>query len=138
MKFKRTYQIEKEALNLTPLVDVIFLLLIFFMLSSSFMLQPGIKVNIPLAKKSSRFKEENMIVTMTQENQIFFNDERTTLEGLKRRMRRAVRKNPQGTLIIKADKNVRHGNVVHVMSLAKQTGIVSIAIATKSKDDLVK
>jgi len=138
MKFKRNYQIEKEALNLTPLVDVIFLLLIFFMLSSSFMLQPGIKINMPIAKKSSPFKEENMIVTLTQENQVFFNDERTTFEGLKRRMRRAVTKNPNGTLIIKADKNSRHGNVVRVMSLAKQTGIASIAIATKPKEDNVK
>lgn len=134
MKFKRTVEIEKGRMDITPLVDVVFLLLIFFMLSSSFILQPGIKVDLPESVIAEPSKEENMVVTLTQENQIFFNNERTTLEGLERRIRRMIRKNPAGTLIIKADTNVRHGSVVEIMNIAKKTGVVNMAIATKPKE----
>ncbi len=131
MRFKRSIQIEKGRLDLTPLVDVIFLLLIFFMLSSTFILQPGIKVELPRAKQVPQNKEENMVVTLTRENQVFFNNELTTLEGLKRRMRMTSRKNQNATLIIKADTNSRHGNVVQIMNIARQAGIEKMAIATK-------
>ncbi|MDX9703625.1 MAG: biopolymer transporter ExbD [Candidatus Auribacterota bacterium] len=131
MRFKRSIQIEKGRLDLTPLVDVIFLLLIFFMLSSTFILQPGIKVDLPPAKQVPPHKEENMVVTITRENQVFFNNERTTLEGLKRRIRMMNKKNPNSTLIIKADTNTRHGNVVQIMNMARQAGIEKMAIATR-------
>ncbi len=131
MRFKRSIQIEKGRLDLTPLVDVIFLLLIFFMLSSTFILQPGIKVDLPPAKQVPPHKEENMVVTITREDQVFFNNERTTLEGLKRRIRMMNKKNPNSTLIIKADTNTRHGNVVQIMNMARQAGIEKMAIATR-------
>lgn len=133
MRFKRKCQIEKGKLDVTPLVDVVFLLLIFFMLSSSFIMQPGIKVDLPNAVKSEPNQLENIIVTLTQENQVYFNNERIALKGLKRRIRRTMRKSPLGTLIIKADTNSRHGSVVEVMNIARQAGVEKIAIATKSK-----
>ncbi len=134
MKFKRRRKIEKGRLDITPLVDVIFLLLIFFMLSSSFIFQPGIDVSLPKVEQSVANKEENMVVTLTKENQIFYNNERTTLEGLSRRMRATARKNPQGVLIIKADTDARHGSVVEIMNIARQSGIDNMAIATQPKD----
>ena len=134
MRFKRRRKIEKGRLDITPLVDVIFLLLIFFMLSSSFIFQPGIDVNLPKTQQAVANKEENMVVTLTKENQIFYNNERTTLEGLSRRMRATARKNPSGVLIIKADTDSRHGSVVEIMNIARKAGIDNMAIATQPED----
>ena len=132
MRFKHKCQIEKGKLDITPLVDVVFLLLIFFMLSSSFIMQPGIKVDLPNSVNAEPNKLENIVVTLTQENQVYFNNERVTLEGLKRRIRRSIRKSPLGRLIIKADTNSRHGSVVEVMNIARQVGVEKIAITTKN------
>ncbi|MCB1195975.1 biopolymer transporter ExbD, partial [bacterium] len=75
--------------------------------------------------------QENMVLTLTKENQIFLNNERTTFEGLHRRLLATARKNPRCTLIINADTSARHGSVVEIMNIAQQAGIASIAIGTK-------
>ncbi|MEW6534230.1 MAG: biopolymer transporter ExbD [Candidatus Auribacterota bacterium] len=131
MKFKRRPVRDTGRFDITPLVDVVFLLLIFFMLSSSFILQPGIPVDLPQANETPQHQEENLVVTLTREHQLFFNNERVTFEGLQRRLRSMARKNKDGMLIIKADANTRHGRVVDIMNSARQAGIERMAIATQ-------
>ena len=75
MKFKRHIKMERGSLttiDIAPLVDIIFLLIIFFMLTSSFVFQPGIKVNLPKAITSEVLGQENIIVTVTGENLIYY------------------------------------------------------------------
>lgn len=135
MRFKTRLKIEEGRLDLTPLIDVVFLLLIFFMLSSSFIFQPGIKVKLPESHVSETKKEKSFEVIVTQENLVFFNGERISIEGLKRKIKIISRNAPEAVLIIKADGNVRHKNVVRIMSIAKMNGIKRLGIATRPLEE---
>ncbi len=133
MKFRKKTSLEKGKLDITPLIDVIFLLLLFFMLSSSFILQPGIKVNLPESKVSEAQSEDNIIVTITSERKILLNDENITEETLGIKLRPMAKRTPNKIVIIKADDRVNHGLVVRVMGEVKSAGIKRLAIATKPK-----
>jgi len=133
MKFRKKTSLEKGKLDITPLIDVIFLLLLFFMLSSSFILQPGIKVNLPESKVSEAQSEDNIIVTITSERKILLNDENITEETLGIKLRPIAKRTPDKIVIIKADDRVNHGLVVKVMGEIKSAGINRLAIATKPK-----
>ncbi|MCK9555578.1 biopolymer transporter ExbD [bacterium] len=135
MKFKRTTDLEKGKLDITPLIDVVFLLIIFFMLSSTFILQPGIKVNLPDSKVSDAQPEENIIVTITSEKTILLNDEKVDEESLAIKLRPIAKRTPERIVIIKADERVNHGLVVKIMGEIKDAGIKRLAIATKPKKD---
>ena len=133
MKFRKKTSLEKGKLDITPLIDVIFLLLLFFMLSSSFILQPGIKVNLPESKVSEAQSEDNIIVTITSERKILLNDENITEETLGIKLRPMAKRTPDKIVIIKADDRVNHGLVVKVMGEVKSAGVKRLAIATKPK-----
>ncbi|MDD5644808.1 MAG: biopolymer transporter ExbD [bacterium] len=135
MKYKRTTTIEKGKLDIAPLIDVVFLLLIFFMLSSTFILQPGIKVNLPDSKVSDAQPEENIIVTITSEKTILLNDEKVDEESLSIKLKSIAKRTPERIVIIKADERVNHGLVVRIMGEIKDAGIKRLAIATKPKKD---
>jgi len=135
MRFKRRLKIERGLLDITPLVDVIFLLLIFFMLSSSFVFNPGIKVDLPETVSSENIRASDLVITITVHD-IFFRDQTVPLsmDGLKQRLNMAAGKDPKSRLIVKADANVPHGRVVKVMSLAWECGVRKMAIATRPKE----
>lgn len=130
MKFKRHYNITKGELNLAPLVDVIFLQLIYFMLTSSFIMQPGIKIKLPKATTTETIKKEEVFVSISQEGIIFYKGQPVTLKELEKIFKKKKGSNSQITLVVKADRNTRHGRVVQVMDTARREGIDKIAIAT--------
>ena len=88
MRFKRHYQMTKGELNLTPLVDVIFLQLIYFMLTSSFIMQPGIKIKLPKATTTETIKKEEIFVSLSEEGIIFYKGQPITLKELEEIFRR--------------------------------------------------
>ena len=130
MKFKRHTKLEHglEQIDIAPLIDVIFLLLIFFMLSSSFVFQSGISVKLPKAVTSDIVKEENFIVTITSENVTYLNGEIVTLKELKQKLNRPG--SQERPLLIKADRRASVGRIVDVWDLCRDLGIERINIAT--------
>ena len=128
MKFKRHTKLEHglEQIDLAPLVDVIFQLLIFFMLSSSFTFQSGINVKLPKAVTSDVIKEENSIVTITSENIIYLNGSIITLKELDK----ALEGSKDVPLLIKADRRASFGRIVDIWDLCRNLGIEKINIAT--------
>ena len=114
-------------LNITPLIDVILMLLIFFMISTSFVFQPGIMVKLPESGSSEVTTAQGAQVLITVDNQIYFERLRTSMDELEEHMRN----HPDKTLLqIKADQTVTHGFVVEVMDRAKRAGFQRLAIAT--------
>jgi len=128
MRFKRRVFIEKGHLDIAPLIDVIFLLLIFFMLTSSFIFQPGIKIDLPKALTSEVIQKENLILVITRENNIFVDKRALTEEELMSRLRIAAIK--QQPILIKADRKSSLGEVVRIWDLCRQENITKINIAT--------
>ncbi len=116
------------TIDLAPLVDVIFQLLIFFMLSSSFTFQSGINVRLPKAVTSDVIKEENWIITITSENVIFLNEKIMTLKELETAL--GKNKVADRAFLIKSDRRASVGRIVDVWDLCRKLGIEKINIAT--------
>lgn len=134
MQFRRTRR-DDARIEITPLVDMVFLLLIFFMLSTTFIVSPGIKVNLPQssAEKVTQEKKEVQVV-ITEDNKVFVESVLVDMGGLEQRLVGAAQQDPQTLVIIKADAKALHGKVVEVMDLAKQSGLNRMAIATQPKE----
>ena len=120
----------RASLDMTPLIDVVLMLVIFFMLTTTFVLAPGIKVDLPQGRSVQRVREGDAIVLITKEGSIYYQNEQIGLPGLQGTLRQTHQQQPGMRLIIKADKQARHGRVVEVMDLAKGVGIERLAIAT--------
>ncbi len=131
MKFKRHYQMTKGELNLAPLVDIIFQQIIYFMLTSSFIMQPGIKIKLPKASTSTEtIQKQEIYVSISEEGIIFYNGQPVKLEELEEIFRQEKERRQKLTLVIKADENTKHGRVVQVMDTGRKQGIDKIAVAT--------
>jgi biopolymer transport protein ExbD len=130
MRFKRHYSIIKGELNMAPLIDVVLLQLIYFMLTSSFIMQPGIKINLPQAATTETVKEKEVVISVSETGVIFYKDVPTTIEQLEALLSREAKKSSNLILILKGDKETKHGMVVSVMDTARKVGINRIAIAT--------
>ncbi len=141
MKFRRTVEIEKgRKLEITPLIDVVLLLLIFFMLTSSFVFNPGIKVDIPEYTSAENVKPTDLVVTITKSREVFFKGRYVSpidnFRQLKLEFRKAAGEVKDSRLIIEADMGVPFGKVVEIMSMAMDEGLYNQAIATRPKEKL--
>jgi biopolymer transport protein ExbD len=134
MRFKgRRMELEHglKQIDIAPLIDIVFQLLIFFMLTSSFVMQPGIKVNLPKAVTSEAVKFENIDILVTSENVTYLNGKVVTTQELKALLKQAAKRNQ--TILIKADKRASLGRVVEVWDMARDLGITQINIATNQE-----
>ena len=119
------------AFSYSSLTDVIFLLLIFFLLSSSFVIQPGIKVQLPKAETGETQTDKNVTVTLTEKGQVFLNSEQVTIETLGQKLLSAMQKEMDKVIVIKADRNVTLQNTVQIIDIAKAVGANRFMIATQ-------
>ncbi len=131
MQFSNQSQI-RPNLNITPLIDVVLMLLIFFMISTSFIFQPGIMIRLPRADHSDTTTPRGAGIIITAEGELYFDQMRSTLDEIERHLMEYPDKS---VVLIKADQSVSHGTVVHVMNHAKNAGFQRIAIATRSSGD---
>jgi biopolymer transport protein ExbD len=130
MRFKKHVELEHglKQIDIAPLIDMVFQLLIFFMLTSSFVLQPGIKVNLPKAVTSETISYENTEIVVSSENVIYLNGQVVTMLELKAFLTQMAERN-QG-LLIKSDKRASLGRVVEIWDMCRDLGITKINIAT--------
>ena len=131
MRFKRRTELKKGQLDIAPLIDVVFLLLIFFMLTSSFIFQPGIKVNLPKAVTSEALHEKSLVILITNSDVIYLNDRAITTKELNSRLRIAAKE--KKPLLIKADRRASMGKIVEIWDMCRDTGISQINIATSQE-----
>ena len=131
MNFKRHVEFERGQLDIAPLIDVVFLLLIFFMLTSSFIFQPGIKINLPKAVTSEVIEEKNLVITVSAEDLIYLNNRPVTLRELKSHLEKAAK--DDRPLLIKADRKASLGKVVQIWDMCRETGLIQINIATNQR-----
>ena len=123
----------RVGLDMTPLIDVVLMLVIFFMLTTTFVLAPGIKVDLPKGSSVQRAQETDQVVVVTKEGDVYYRDERVDLATLQAALHQSQQEQPGLRVVIKADKNALHGRVVDIMDLAKTMGIERLAIATAPK-----
>jgi len=130
MRFRRPVERRETVFDLMPLIDVIFLLIIFFMLTTSFRaVFQGIKVDLPTTTTPQEKIEENIIISIRKDNRIYLGTTQVTTSKLVSLLKKTLG-GKKGLVIVNADKEVQHGKVVEVMDLAKQAGAGRLGILT--------
>ena len=124
----------KAEPSMTAMIDVVFLLLLFFVLSSTFVLQPGIKVKFPSTVTTERPARKDLVLIIARDKRIFLNNELVKFNSLWGRLVEELKFQQEAALVLRADRDVAHGFVVRVMDVAKQAGAERIAIATSPLD----
>jgi biopolymer transport protein TolR len=120
-----------SEINVTPLVDVMLVLLIIFMITAP-MLQQGLDVNLPVASGTSQSEqEEQLILTVTKQGEIFLNQTAFTLEALLPKLRALYQARPDRAVFLRADSSVPYGTVVQVMDEVKKAGIIKLGMITQ-------
>lgn len=117
--------------DITPLIDVVFLLIIFFMLSSSFVRPAGIKVSLPKAVTAEVLQNEKFVITITAENIIYFKEKAITLMELKELL--SSNKGKIKSILIKADNMASLGRVIAIWDICRELGFNQVNIATLEK-----
>jgi biopolymer transport protein ExbD len=116
------------GINITPMVDVVLVLLVIMMVSAQYIVSQSLKVELPKAANSDEQTTSPAVVTVAKGGLLYFNQEPITEPGLIAKFRLALKANPDVSLIVSGDRNVTHGEVVHVIDLAKTEGITKFAI----------
>lgn len=126
----------RTRLNIAPLVDIVFLLLIFFMLSSHFVDQQGIDVSLPGAGTSTSSDMKTITITITRDNAIFLNNTPVPLEKLSTALGAKIKRSEKKTVTIRADEEIHFGLAVAIIDIAKEVNAEGLIISTKEKDDV--
>jgi len=121
---------KKVTLNLTSLIDVLFILIIFFSVSSTFLEQPGIELNLPKAESSSNFTAQKIIIYADKDKNIFLNNEMIAFEQLAGTVKELYNKHKDQSIILKADSRVSHGLIIEIMDKLRNQGLYKIVIST--------
>lgn len=130
MQFK-TKKRRRVMINITSLIDVLFLLLIFLMVSSTFLEQPGIKLELPQADSAILIEQKEFTLFVDKDGKIFLNNKGISIGGLEAKLKEVLPEMKDGSLILKADQDVSYGIVVRVMDSVKKSGVKKLIIGTK-------
>ena len=116
---------------LTPLIDIVFLLLVYFLLTTNFMVDEGIKIKLPQAKASAPQTEKEITVYVDRQGRAYLDNKETALNELFDRLQEMIEKNRDRLVVIKADRGVVINKAVRVMDVAKAAGAGRLCLATE-------
>lgn len=133
MKINRKHKTITSLVDLAPMTDMVFQVLLFFIISSSFVVEPGIKVNLPKSQTSEIQVQQKMILTVDKDQQIFIDKKLVSLEELENRVKLSLPYYKEKVVVIRADKTVPHGLVVQIMDKCRLAGAEKLAIATEKE-----
>lgn len=124
-------QEEKEEIDMTPMLDVVFILLIFFIVTASFVKEAGIDVNRPEAATAVKKDRANILVAITDKGDIWINKRKVDIRSVQANIERLKAENPQGTVVIQADKKSTTDTLIKVMDSARAAGVFDVSIAAQ-------
>ncbi len=124
----------RPHISTAPLVDCVLQLLIFFMLSSYFVIQPGIKITLPTAI-TAKPQEDEIILFINKDNEIYLDDKKIDIGYLKEALEGKLKNSKKKSVTLKADEKIDLGLAVKVMDIAKQAEAEGLVISTKTEED---
>jgi len=120
---------EDEAVDITPMIDIVFIMLIFFIVTASFAKESGMDVNRPSAATAELKERGNILIAITANDEVWVDKRQVDPRALRANIERLHAENPQGTVVIQADENSRNGLMVQVMDAARLAGVEEISVA---------
>jgi len=129
MRLRSRRKKEDNEINLTPMLDVTFIMLIFFIVTASFVKESGIDVNRPGASTAERKERGNILVAISESGEIWIDKRQVDLRAVRANIERLRAENPEGSVIIQADQNSKNGLLVKVMDAARLAGVQDVSIA---------
>ncbi|OUR61619.1 biopolymer transporter ExbD [Colwellia sp. 39_35_sub15_T18] len=124
-------QEESEEIDMTPMLDVVFILLIFFIVTASFVKEAGIDVNRPEAATAVKKERANILVAISDKGDIWINKRKVDIRSVQANIERLKAENPQGTVVIQADKKSTTDTLIKVMDSARAAGVFDVSIAAQ-------
>jgi biopolymer transport protein ExbD len=133
---RRSASSEDEAsIDLTPIIDMSFIMLIFFIVTASFVKEAGIDVNKPGAVTAERKERASIFVAIDPEGSIWIDKRLVDVRAVRANIERLRAENPQGSVVIQADKESKNGILVQVMDAARQAGVENVSLAAEPTED---
>jgi len=123
--------IEEDDINMTPMLDIVFIMLIFFIVTASFVKESGVDVNRPNAATAEVQERGNILVAITETGQFWIDNRQVDPRALRANIERLHAENPQGAVVIQADKASKNGDLVQVMDAARLAGVFNVSIAAE-------
>jgi biopolymer transport protein ExbD len=131
MRRRRIRKATESEVNLTPMLDVVFIMLIFFIVTASFVKEAGIDVSRPSAATAVRKERGNILVAISENNQIWIDRRQVDPRALRANIERLHAENPQGSVVIQADEKSENGLLVQVMDAARLAGVTNVSLAAE-------
>ncbi|GJM10994.1 MAG: biopolymer transporter ExbD [Lysobacteraceae bacterium] len=130
---RRRHSSEDDSeINITPMLDIVFIMLIFFIVTTSFVKEAGIDVSRPTASTAEQKTKGNVMIAINANGDIWMQKRRIDLRAVRANVERAHAENPEGSVVIIADKRSETGVLVEVMDQVKLAGIEAISVAAQN------
>jgi len=126
---------DESAIDITPMLDIVFIMLIFFVVTTSFVKESGIDVNRPSASTAERKETGSILVAISMDNNVWIDKRRIDPDAIRPNIERLHAENPEGAVVIQADKASTSGLLVKVMDQIRLAGVTNISIAAQAKQD---
>lgn len=120
---------EESSIDITPMLDVVFIMLIFFIVTATFIKESGIDVDKPSAATAVVQEKASILVAIDAENNVWINRRQVDIRSVRSIVERLHAENPKGTLVIQADKESKNDTLVQVMDASRRAGVYDIALA---------
>jgi len=124
---------ETGAIDLTPMLDVVFIMLIFFIVTASFIKEPGIQVNRPDATTVDRKDNANILVAINDQNKIWINKNEVDIRQVKTQIQLLLAENPKGAVVIQADRDSNIKTLTDVAQKAREAGVADVSVSAENK-----
>ena len=132
MARKRNREEEEASIDMTPMLDIVFIMLIFFIVTTSFVKEAGIEINRPKGANAATVKSANIFIAVRKNGEVWMDKRQVDIERVSANIERMLAEQPTDTVVIQADKEAVHGTVVKVMDQVKAAGIDKISIAAEN------
>ena len=122
-------QEEESEINITPMLDVVFIMLIFFIVTATFIKEAGIDVNRPDAPTAVKQEKANILIAIGPNNDLWIDRRQVDIRSVRPNIERLHAENPQGSVVIQADKESKTDTLIQVMDASRQAGVYNVSIA---------
>jgi len=130
---QRVAKTDDSDVNVTPLLDIVFIMLIFFIVTATFIKEPGVQINRPEAQTAEDQRLVSILVAIESDNSIWINREEVPLEGVRATLERLRRENPRGSAVIQADGSAHSEFLVKVLEQIRASGVEDVVAVSTVK-----